>query len=49
MTVKLPTNYRPSEKEEYMCERQLEYFKQKLIDWRRNLLRGMARALTDLQ
>ena len=49
MTVKLPKNYRPSEKEEYMCERQLEYFKQKLIDWRRNLLRGMARALTDLQ
>ena len=49
MTVKLPKNYRPSENEEYMCERQLEYFKQKLIDWRRNLLRGMARALTDLQ
>ena len=49
MTVKLPKNYRPSEKEEYMCERQLEYFKQKLIEWRRNLLRNMARALTDLQ
>ena len=49
MTVKLPKNYRPSEKEEYMSERQLEYFKQKLIDWRRNLLRNMARALTDLQ
>lgn len=49
MTTKLPKNYRPSEQEEYMCERQLEYFKQKLIDWRRNLLRGMARALTDLQ
>lgn len=49
MTVKIPKNYRPSEQEEYMCERQLEYFKQKLIDWRRNLLRGMARALTDLQ
>ena len=49
MTVKLPKNYRPSENEEYMSESQLEYFKQKLIDWRRNLLRGMARALTDLQ
>ena len=47
--IELPKDYRPSEKEEYMNEMQLEYFKQKLIDWRRNLLRGMARALTDLQ
>jgi len=47
--IELPKDYRPSEKEEYMNEFQLEYFKQKLIDWRRNLLRGMARALTDLQ
>jgi len=47
--IELPKDYRPSEKEEYMNELQLEYFKQKLIDWRRNLLRGMARALTDLQ
>ncbi|MBQ4471892.1 MAG: RNA polymerase-binding protein DksA [Alphaproteobacteria bacterium] len=49
MTVKLPKNYRPSEKEEYMCERHLEYFKQKLEEWQRNLLRNMARAMTDLQ
>jgi len=49
MTVKLPKNYRPSEKEEYMCERQLEYFKQKLIDWRRNLERNIGRATTELQ
>ena len=49
MTVKLPKNYRPSEKEEYMCERHLEYFRQKLEEWQRNLLRNMARAVTDLQ
>ncbi len=49
MATELPKNYRPSDNEEYMSELQLEYFKQKLVDWRRNLLRGMARALTDLQ
>ena len=32
-----------------MCERHLEYFKQKLEEWQRNLLRNMARAMTDLQ
>ena len=45
----LKEGYRPSEKEEYMCDCQLEYFKQKLIDWRRNLLRNISRAVTDLQ
>jgi len=30
--------YKPSIKEEYMNERQLAYFKQKLLDWRQELL-----------
>ena len=36
--VKLPEGYRPSEKEEYMNPKQLEYFKQKLTDWKAELL-----------
>ena len=31
------TNYRPSEDEPFMNERQLEYFKQKLLDWKDDL------------
>ena len=36
--VKLAKNYKPSEDEEYMGPKQLEYFKRKLIDWRESLL-----------
>ena len=36
--VKLPEGYRPSEKEEYMNPKQLEYFKVKLTDWKAELL-----------
>lgn len=36
--VKLPEGYRPSEDEEYMNERQLEYFRQKLVAWKQELL-----------
>jgi len=31
-------NYTPSEKEEYMCDKHLEYFRRKLINWRAELL-----------
>lgn len=34
----LPDNYKPSESEEYMNDLQKEYFKQKLIKWRLELL-----------
>jgi DnaK suppressor protein len=30
----LPQGYKPSENEEYMNPMQLEYFKQKLLNWR---------------
>jgi len=36
--VKLPKNYRPSEDEEYMNPRHLEYFRQKLLNWRQELI-----------
>jgi len=36
--VKDPTAYKPSETEEYMNPKQLNYFKEKLLDWRRDLI-----------
>lgn len=38
MAVTLPPGYKPSESEEYMNPMQLEYFKQKLLAWREELL-----------
>jgi DnaK suppressor protein len=38
MTTKLPAGYKPTEKEEYMSSKQLEYFRQKLMNWRKDLL-----------
>lgn len=34
----LPEGYKPSAKEEYMCAEHQEYFKQKLVAWRQELL-----------
>ena len=42
-------NYRPSEDEEFMNERQLEYFKQKLNDWKEDILRESRETLVHLQ
>ena len=36
--VQLPVNYQPSEKEEFMNQNQVEYFRQKLLRWRSELL-----------
>jgi len=37
-SVELPPNYRPSEDEPFMNERQQEYFRRKLLTWRDELL-----------
>lgn len=34
----LPPDYRPSKDEKYMCPQHLEYFRQKLQDWKDELL-----------
>lgn len=47
--VTLPPNYKPSPKEEYMCEMQLEYFKRKLLDWRAELMKESEATLQDLK
>ena len=41
--------YRPSEDEAFMNERQLEYFKQKLLDWKEEILRESRETLSHLQ
>ncbi|MGC8697028.1 MAG: RNA polymerase-binding protein DksA [Halothiobacillus sp.] len=38
MAVTLPPGYKPSENEEYMNPMQLEYFRQKLLAWREELV-----------
>ncbi len=47
--IVLPPDYKPSKKEEYMNENQLEYFRQKLVQWKEDLLRDSANTLTDLK
>ena len=46
--VKEP-NYRPSQKEPFMNERQREYFRQKLLDWKEGILREAKETLQHLQ
>jgi DnaK suppressor protein len=41
--------YRPSEDEEFMNEQQLEYFKQKLLNWKEDILRESRETLSHLQ
>lgn len=48
-TVILPPDYKPSEKEEYMNEMQLEYFRQKLLDWKKSLIGQSMDTLDDLK
>jgi len=41
--------YRPAEDEPFMNERQLEYFKQKLLSWKEDILRESRETLSHLQ
>ncbi|MBO9546694.1 RNA polymerase-binding protein DksA [Caulobacter sp.] len=43
------SGYRPSEDEPFMNERQLEYFKQKLLAWKEEILRESRETVTHLQ
>ena len=49
MRPKLPPNYRPSEDEEFMSPLQREYFRQKLLDWRDDILKEAKETLQHLQ
>jgi DnaK suppressor protein len=48
MVVTLPPDYRPSEDEEFMNALQTEYFRQKLLRWRHELLREAGVTLNSL-
>ena len=41
--------YRPTEDEPFMNERQVEYFRQKLLNWKEDILRESRETLTHLQ
>jgi len=43
--VKISKTYTPKEKEKYMCAKHLAYFKQKLTDWKIDLVKANNEAL----
>ncbi|WP_101066676.1 RNA polymerase-binding protein DksA [Roseovarius salinarum] len=47
--VFLPEDYRPAEDEPFMNERQLEYFRRKLINWKNDLLAESRDTIEGLQ
>ncbi|MBC2860325.1 MULTISPECIES: RNA polymerase-binding protein DksA [Stappia] len=49
MTVELDAEYRPSEDETFMNERQREYFRNKLLRWKEELLKESRETLANLQ
>ena len=48
-TIKLPEGYTPSEDEEYMNPDQLEYFRQKLTNWRDELVEESRETISNVQ
>ncbi len=48
MMVSLPPDYRPLETEEFMNPHQVEYFRQKLLRWRMDLIREADGTLASL-
>ncbi len=48
-TVILPPDYKPSQDEEYMNELQVEYFRRKLLNWKKSLVNQSQDTLDDLR
>jgi DnaK suppressor protein len=49
MTITLPPDYRPTEKEPFMGPKHQEYFRRKLLNWRGELLKESEETLESLQ
>lgn len=49
MSVELPDGYEPSEKEEFMNDQQLEYFRRKLVEWKETIIIDSRETLSHLQ
>ncbi len=47
--TKLPKNYKPTQKEKFMNAKMKEYFRQKLVSWKKDLLRESSQTLNNLQ
>ncbi|MGR3660690.1 MAG: RNA polymerase-binding protein DksA [Paracoccaceae bacterium] len=47
--VFLPDDYRPAEDEPFMNDRQIEYFRRKLLNWKEELLDGSRSTIETLQ
>lgn len=47
--IQLPSDYRPTSEEEFMNPKQLEYFRQKLLNWKEDIIRESAETLQTLQ
>ena len=46
---KLPKNYKPTQKEKFMNAKMKEYFRQKLVSWKQDLLKESSQTLNNLQ
>ena len=47
--TKLPKNYKPTQKEKFMNAKMKEYFRQKLVSWKKDLLKESSQSLNNLQ
>ncbi|MEM8793301.1 MAG: RNA polymerase-binding protein DksA [Pseudomonadota bacterium] len=45
----IDADYRPSEDEPFMCDRQKDYFRKKLEDWKASILEGSRETVTEMQ
>ena len=43
--IKISKTYVPKDKEKYMCAKHLEYFKQKLMEWKKDIKRSNNEAI----
>ena len=49
MSVEIADDYRPSDDEEFMNEKQLAYFRRLLENWKADILDGAKQTITNLQ
>jgi DnaK suppressor protein len=49
MSVRTDTEYRPTDDEPFMNERQREYFRKKLLSWKQDILREAQDTIANLQ
>ena len=47
--TKIPKNYKPTQKEKFMNAKMKEYFRQKLMSWKKDLLKESSQTLNNLQ